>query len=100
MFPWPIEVLDLAPYDFVRMIEPVVLLEQLPKTLVKHLGRIEETIYEQLVWKSESPVWADISTDDIMSVRDVCWPHHLEEKPHDDRVESGFIGYKAMQSID
>jgi Retinoblastoma-associated protein A domain len=81
MFPWPIEVLDVAPLHFVKVIEPVVLLEQLPKSLIKHLGRIEETIYEQMVWKFDSPIWADIASEDVLSVRDVCWPHHLEDTP-------------------
>ncbi|OQV16638.1 Retinoblastoma family protein [Hypsibius exemplaris] len=91
MFPWPIEVLQLSPYDFVRMIEPVVLLEQLPKQMIKHFGRIEETIYEQMVWKADSPVWAEISSveADVMTARDVCWSHNLEDNPASNKPNPG-----------
>ncbi|GAU95435.1 hypothetical protein RvY_07053-2 [Ramazzottius varieornatus] len=81
MFPWPIEALEVSPFDFVKVIEPVVRLEPLPRSITKHLARIEETIFEQLVWRSESPVWNEIAAEETRSVREVCWAHNLEETP-------------------
>ena len=81
MFPWPIEALEVTPFDFVKVIEPVVRLEPLPRSITKHLARIEETIFEQLVWRSESPVWTEIAAEETRSVREVCWAHNLEDNP-------------------
>ncbi|XP_055355417.1 retinoblastoma-like protein 2 [Paramacrobiotus metropolitanus] len=81
MFPWPLDVLELAPFDFVKIIELVVRLEALPRTLVKHFGSVEESILEQYVWASNSPLWAEIQSEKVLPAQDVCWPHALEETP-------------------
>lgn len=95
MFPWPLDILDVTPYHFMKMIEPVVHLEPLPRSLVKHLGSIEESILEQLVWKSDSPVWSEIATEVVLPVREVCWPHALEETPTNPQATP--LGMKRFQ---
>ena len=61
MFPWILNALHIEPYYFYKVIEVIVRAEQaLPREVVKHLNHIEETILENLAWKSNSPLWQAI----------------------------------------
>ena len=77
----------MDPYDFAKIIEPVVHLERLPGGLVRHLARIEESILELNVWQSNSPLWQEIDADEKMpAVQAVSWKHALDEQPASDVV--------------
>ncbi|XP_077522166.1 retinoblastoma-like protein 1 [Amblyomma americanum] len=57
-FPWILEVFDLMPYHFFKIIEPVIRSEKgLWREVVKHLNNVEEQIVECLAWKANSPLW-------------------------------------------
>ena len=81
-FPAVLRVFELSPFDFCKLIENVVRLEsgvfppssllsldsqlyahhlfvlQLPRVMVKHLGKIEEQILESFAWEEGSPVYS------------------------------------------
>ncbi|XP_075528101.1 retinoblastoma-like protein 2 isoform X2 [Dermacentor variabilis] len=57
-FPWILEVFNLMPYNFYKIIEPLIRAEEgLWREVVKHLNHIEEQILECLSWKDDSPLW-------------------------------------------
>ncbi|XP_006874796.1 PREDICTED: retinoblastoma-like protein 1 [Chrysochloris asiatica] len=57
-FPWIIEVLDLQPFYFYKVIEVVIRSEEgLSRDMVKHLNSIEEQILESLAWSHDSALW-------------------------------------------
>lgn len=61
MFPWIVEIFDLSPYHFYKVIEIIVREEEgLSRDVVKHLNHIEECILESLAWKNDSPIWEAI----------------------------------------
>ncbi|KAL4676524.1 hypothetical protein H8959_010669 [Pygathrix nigripes] len=52
-FPWIIEVLNLQPFYFYKVIEVVIRSEEgLSRDMVKHLNSIEEQILESLAWRN------------------------------------------------
>ncbi|KAB7496710.1 Retinoblastoma-like protein 1 [Armadillidium nasatum] len=84
-FPWSLQVGDVDPYYFMRIIEPVIRSEkqsdnQLSRELVKHLKGIEEQILDSLAWRSESPLWQIIKNtgEGVPSCEDVNFSHQLE----------------------
>ncbi|KAL1420053.1 hypothetical protein MTO96_024640 [Rhipicephalus appendiculatus] len=60
-FPWILEVFDLKPYHFFKVIEPLVRAGMQNKFLMsevfRHLNQIEEQILECHTWKHDSPLW-------------------------------------------
>ncbi|XP_063718211.1 retinoblastoma-like protein 2 isoform X2 [Symsagittifera roscoffensis] len=61
LFPWILEVFTLKPYHFYRVIEVVIKHEEgLSRDVIKHLNWVEESILEEHVWQSDSPLWIDI----------------------------------------
>lgn len=77
MFPWIVEIFDLSPYHFYKVIEIIVREEEgLSRDVVKHLNHIEECILESLAWKSDSPLWDTIKaqTDGIPLSNEVSLP--------------------------
>ncbi|XP_044737710.1 retinoblastoma-like protein 1 isoform X3 [Chrysoperla carnea] len=73
-FPWVLEALNLEPYYFYKIIEPIVSIkDHLSRDLVKHLNLIEEQVLQSMAWKNNSPVWQAIEdaasrTDDGLPV--------------------------------
>ncbi|XP_019510712.1 PREDICTED: retinoblastoma-like protein 1 [Hipposideros armiger] len=57
-FPWILEVLNLRPFYFYKVIEVVIRSEEgLSRDMVKHLNSIEEQILESLAWSHDSALW-------------------------------------------
>ncbi|KAK7075859.1 Retinoblastoma-like protein 1 [Halocaridina rubra] len=84
-FPWSLQVGNVDPYYFIRIIEPVIRSEkqsdnQLSRELVKHLKGIEEQILDSLAWKEESPLWHTLQNENqgIPSCQDVNFSDQLE----------------------
>ncbi|XP_027226820.2 retinoblastoma-like protein 1 [Penaeus vannamei] len=83
-FPWSLQVGNVDPYYFIRIIEPVIRSEkqsdnQLSRELVKHLKGIEEQILDSLAWKAESPLWQIIQNGQVIpSCQDVNFADQLE----------------------
>ncbi|CAG9762062.1 unnamed protein product [Ceutorhynchus assimilis] len=79
-FPWILDVLAVPPIHFVKVIELIVRTkDNLFRELIKHLNRIEETVIESLMWKSNSPIWDAIekSGQGIPKFQDTALPGHL-----------------------
>lgn len=79
-FPWVLDALGIEPYHFYKVIEIIVRTEdQLSRDMVKHLNLIEEQILESLAWKSDSPLWENLSNSGlpVPSCEDVLLPGQL-----------------------
>uniref|UniRef100_UPI00398E8CBC retinoblastoma-like protein 2 isoform X2 n=1 Tax=Pristiophorus japonicus TaxID=55135 RepID=UPI00398E8CBC len=80
-FSWIIEIYDLPPYHFYKVIEVFIRAEDsLFREVVKHLNHIEETILENMAWKQESPLWDGIkdSENKVPTCEEVMPPHYFE----------------------
>lgn len=61
VFPWIVEIFELAPYHFYKVVEIVIRAEEgLSRDVIKHLNHIEESILECLAWHRSSPLWEAI----------------------------------------
>uniref|UniRef100_A0A1I7XF17 Retinoblastoma-associated protein n=1 Tax=Heterorhabditis bacteriophora TaxID=37862 RepID=A0A1I7XF17_HETBA len=68
IFPWSIQLYDLSPVAFHKIIEVVIRAEpELSREMVKHLNKTvfylqkEEQVLEELAWSHDSPVWAALN---------------------------------------
>ncbi|XP_055458417.1 retinoblastoma-like protein 1 isoform X2 [Psammomys obesus] len=80
-FPWIIEVLDLQPFYFYKVIEVVIRSEEgLSRDMVKHLNSIEEQILESLAWSNDSALWEALhaSANKVPSCEEVIFPNNFE----------------------
>ncbi|KAK3927281.1 Retinoblastoma-like protein 1 [Frankliniella fusca] len=79
-FPWILDALNVEPYYFYKVIEPIVRAEeQLSRDMIKHLNEIEEKILESMAWRSESSLWDNIKSSGlpVPSCEDVSLPSQL-----------------------
>ncbi|NXB61832.1 RBL1 protein, partial [Struthidea cinerea] len=80
-FPWIIEVLDLRPFYFYKVIEVLIRSEEgLSRDMVKHLNSIEEQILESLAWTRNSALWnaLEASQDKVPTCEEVIFPSNFE----------------------
>ncbi|KAG8563380.1 hypothetical protein GDO81_016044 [Engystomops pustulosus] len=80
-FPQIMEMFDLVPYQFYKVIELVIKAEDgLCREVVKHLNQIEEQILESMAWAPDSPLWDKIRDSDgkIPLCEEVMHPHYFE----------------------
>ncbi|XP_059507643.1 retinoblastoma-like protein 2 isoform X1 [Stegostoma tigrinum] len=80
-YSWIIEIYDLPPYHFYKVIEVLIRAEDgLFREVVKHLNHIEETILENMAWKQESPLWDGIKDveNKVPTCKEVMPPHYFE----------------------
>uniref|UniRef100_K7GE50 RB transcriptional corepressor like 1 n=1 Tax=Pelodiscus sinensis TaxID=13735 RepID=K7GE50_PELSI len=80
-FPWIIEVLDLRPFYFYKVIEVLIRSEEgLSRDMVKHLNSIEEQILESLAWTSDSALWKALqaSENKVPTCEEVIFPSNFE----------------------
>ncbi|XP_005384775.1 PREDICTED: retinoblastoma-like protein 1 isoform X2 [Chinchilla lanigera] len=80
-FPWIIEILDLQPFYFYKVIEVVIRSEEgLSRDMVKHLNSIEEQILESLAWSHNSALWEALSTsaNKVPTCEEVIFPNNFE----------------------
>ncbi|MGH0138793.1 UNVERIFIED_CONTAM: hypothetical protein FKN15_001755 [Acipenser sinensis] len=60
-FPWVIEIFDLPPYHFYKVIEILIRTEDgLIREVVKHLNQVEEQVLESMAWRQDSPLWESV----------------------------------------
>ncbi|XP_040837437.1 retinoblastoma-like protein 1 isoform X2 [Ochotona curzoniae] len=81
MFPWIIEVLNLQPFYFYKVIEVVIRSEDgLSRDMVKHLNSIEEQILESLAWGHSSALWEALqaSANRVPTCEEVIFPNNFE----------------------
>ncbi|XP_055688891.1 retinoblastoma-like protein 2 [Lutzomyia longipalpis] len=62
LFPWILDCFDLTAFEFYGIIELVVRAgeEFFTREIIKHLNFVEEQCLEELVWKSQSPLWGKL----------------------------------------
>ncbi|NWU99331.1 RBL1 protein, partial [Upupa epops] len=80
-FPWIVEVLDLRPFYFYKVIEVLIRSEDgLSRDMVKHLNSIEEQILESLAWTRDSALWhaLEASEHGVPTCEEVIFPSHFE----------------------
>ncbi|NWI45480.1 RBL1 protein, partial [Picathartes gymnocephalus] len=80
-FPWIIEVLDLRPFYFYKVIEVLIRSEEgLSRDMVKHLNSIEEQILESLAWTQNSALWnaLEASENKVPTCEEVIFPSNFE----------------------
>uniref|UniRef100_A0A2K6UUZ6 RB transcriptional corepressor like 1 n=1 Tax=Saimiri boliviensis boliviensis TaxID=39432 RepID=A0A2K6UUZ6_SAIBB len=80
-FPWIIEILNLQPFYFYKVIEVVIRSEEgLSRDMVKHLNSIEEQILESLAWSHNSALWEalQVSTNKVPTCEEVIFPNNFE----------------------
>ncbi|XP_004698311.1 retinoblastoma-like protein 1 [Echinops telfairi] len=80
-FPWIIEVLNLQPFYFYKVIEVVIRSEEgLSRDMVKHLNSIEEQILENLAWSQDSALWDALraSANKVPTCEEVIFPNNFE----------------------
>ncbi|XP_023570623.1 retinoblastoma-like protein 1 [Octodon degus] len=80
-FPWIIEILDLQPFYFYKVIEVVIRSEEgLSRDMVKHLNSIEEQILESLAWSHNSALWEALSAsaNKVPTCEEVIFPNNFE----------------------
>lgn len=85
MFPWIVDIFDLSPYHFYKVIEIIVREEDgLSRDVVKHLNHIEECILESLAWRNDSPVWEAIKSQnsDVPLSAEVSLPAPADQSRH------------------
>ncbi|XP_041647444.1 retinoblastoma-like protein 2 isoform X2 [Cheilinus undulatus] len=93
-FPLLLQILKLAPYHFVKVIEPVLRLrEGLPCTLFRDLAKVEEKILESLAWTSDSPLWEDIRANEgqLPTCQQVMPPNMLDDPSRTDLAPDGSL---------
>ncbi|CAH3042018.1 unnamed protein product [Pocillopora meandrina] len=79
-FPWVIEIFEISPFSFYKIIEVFIKAEDgLSRDVVKHLNHIEEQILECLAWSHDSPLWYSIQqAGSVPSCEDVSLPYQTE----------------------
>ncbi|XP_053101215.1 retinoblastoma-like protein 1 isoform X2 [Hemicordylus capensis] len=80
-FPWIIEVLNLRPFYFYKVIEVLIRSEEgLSRDMVKHLNSIEEQILESLAWTKDSALWDALQAAEnkIPTCEEVMFPCNFE----------------------
>ncbi|XP_010210881.1 PREDICTED: retinoblastoma-like protein 1 [Tinamus guttatus] len=96
-FPWIIEVLDLKPFYFYKVIEVLIRSEEgLSRDMVKHLNSIEEQILESLAWTRESALWNALqaSENKVPTCEEVIFPSNFEASNG-----GGGLGHLPMMPI-
>ncbi|NXA41534.1 RBL1 protein, partial [Eudromia elegans] len=96
-FPWIIEVLDLRPFYFYKVIEVLIRSEEgLSRDMVKHLNSIEEQILESLAWTRESALWNALqaSENKVPTCEEVIFPSNFEASNG-----GGGLGHLPMMPI-
>ncbi|KAI4872163.1 hypothetical protein NFI96_031002 [Prochilodus magdalenae] len=77
-----LQVFDIPPYHFYKVIEVLVRAEEgLFREVVKHLNHVEEQVLESLAWKETSPLWDSIkgAKNHVPSCQEVMPPQFLED---------------------
>ncbi|XP_056405338.1 retinoblastoma-like protein 1 isoform X2 [Hyla sarda] len=79
-FPWTIEVLDLSPFNFYKVIEVFIRSEEgLSRDMVKHLNSIEEQILEERAWSGSSVLWELLqASETVPTCEEVIIPSNFE----------------------
>uniref|UniRef100_A0A8C6XF46 Retinoblastoma-like protein 1 n=1 Tax=Naja naja TaxID=35670 RepID=A0A8C6XF46_NAJNA len=80
-FPWIIDILNVKPFYFYKVIEVLIRSEEgLSRDMVKHLNSIEEQILENLAWREDSVLWDALqaSEDEVPRCEEVIFPSNFE----------------------
>ncbi|XP_062847615.1 retinoblastoma-like protein 2 isoform X2 [Trichomycterus rosablanca] len=87
-----LQIFDIPPYHFYKVIEVLVRAEEgLVREVVKHLNHVEEQVLESLAWKESSPIWDSIkgAKNHVPYCQEVMPPQYLEDgsdSPHNHKI--------------
>ncbi|XP_067904818.1 retinoblastoma-like protein 1 isoform X2 [Heterodontus francisci] len=80
-FPWIIDILNLSPFYFYKVIEVLIRAEEgLSRDMVKHLNNVEEQILESRAWSHDSALWKALHGADnkVPTCEEVTFPSNFE----------------------
>ncbi|XP_072918384.1 retinoblastoma-like protein 1 isoform X2 [Hemitrygon akajei] len=80
-FPWIIDILNLSPFYFYKVIEVLIRAEEgLSRDMVKHLNNIEEQILESRAWVHDSALWKALhgAHSQVPTCEEVTFPSNFE----------------------
>ncbi|XP_075702579.1 retinoblastoma-like protein 1 isoform X2 [Rhinoderma darwinii] len=79
-FPWTIDILNLSPFYFYKVIEVFIRSEDgLSRDMVKHLNSVEEQILESQAWTSNSVLWELLqASETVPTCEEVIIPSNFE----------------------
>ncbi|KAM4622826.1 retinoblastoma-like protein 1 [Discoglossus pictus] len=80
IFPWTIEILNLSPFYFYKVIEVFIRSEDgLSRDMVKHLNSIEEQILDSRAWVTGSVLWEIFAASEtVPTCEEVIIPSNFE----------------------
>lgn len=81
-FPELLQIFNLAPYHFWKVIEPVLRVGVgLPPNVFSHFAQVEEKVLESLAWTSNSPLWEEVRANEghLPTCQQVMPPAQLEK---------------------
>nr|XP_033798787.1 retinoblastoma-like protein 2 [Geotrypetes seraphini] len=100
-FPFIIEIFDVPPYHFYKVIEVFIRAETgLCREAVKHLNHIEELILESMAWKQNSPLWDRIRDNGkkVPTCEEVTSPHNFE-RPNGSSLASSPLTPRRVNEV-
>lgn len=80
-FPWILEIFQIPPFYFYKVIEVFIRSEEgLSRDMVKHLNSIEEQVLESRAWTRDSALWNALSdaNNKVPTVEEVNFPSNFD----------------------
>uniref|UniRef100_A0A8C1ZMG4 Retinoblastoma-like protein 1 n=1 Tax=Cyprinus carpio TaxID=7962 RepID=A0A8C1ZMG4_CYPCA len=80
-FPWILEIFQIPPFYFYKVIEVFIRSEEgLSRDMVKHLNSIEEQVLESKAWTKDSALWTALSNanNKVPTVEEVNFPSNFD----------------------
>ncbi|NP_001124082.1 retinoblastoma-like protein 1 [Danio rerio] len=80
-FPWILEIFQIPPFYFYKVIEVFIRSEEgLSRDMVKHLNSIEEQVLESRAWTRDSALWNALNKDNnkVPTVEEVNFPSNFD----------------------
>uniref|UniRef100_A0A8C1JNP2 Retinoblastoma-like 1 (p107) n=1 Tax=Cyprinus carpio TaxID=7962 RepID=A0A8C1JNP2_CYPCA len=80
-FPWILEIFQIPPFYFYKVIEVFIRSEEgLSRDMVKHLNSIEEQVLESKAWTRDSALWTALNNanNKVPTVEEVNFPSNFD----------------------
>ncbi|TRZ01222.1 hypothetical protein DNTS_006048 [Danionella cerebrum] len=80
-FPWILEIFQIPPFYFYKVIEVFIRSEEgLSRDMVKHLNSIEEQVLESRAWSRDSALWNALNkaSNKVPTVEEVNFPSNFD----------------------
>ncbi|XP_030635756.1 retinoblastoma-like protein 1 isoform X1 [Chanos chanos] len=101
-FPWIIEVFNLRPFYFYKVIEVFIRSEEsLSRDMVKHLNSIEEQVLESRAWSGDSVLWEVLhnANNKVPTVEEVNFPSSFDLSGNNSSSSPAHLPLVALSPI-